>query len=254
MVRFYLTGRVLIEAGPLIVDEAELGGRQGRLLLAYVVLERRRPAPLEDLIDLLWPADPPAAAQVSVRALVSKLRRSLDRAGLPHDALTTASGCLYLRLPGNTAAWVDFESAATAVDAAEGRLRSGRPADAFAFATTANAVSARDFLPGEAAPWAVARRGELRGIRIRAMEAIIDIMCRLKQWPVAVKVAEDLVALEPLRETAYIWLMRADAGAGNRAEALQAYHRCRSILGEELGVSPSSELESVFESMLRAAR
>ena len=79
-------------------------------------------------------------------------------------------------------------------------------------------------------------------------------MCRLKQWSVGVKVAEDLVALEPLRETAYGWLMRANAGSGNRAEALRAYHRCRSILGEELGVSPSRELESVFESMLRPTR
>ena len=251
--RFYLTGRVLIEAGQLVIDEAELGGRQGRLLLAYLVLERRRPAPLEDLIDLVWPENPPGAALTSIRALVSRLLRSLDRSGFSHDALTTASGCLQLRLPGK-AGWVDFETAATSVDAAEGKLRHDQAAEAFGFATTANAIAARDFLPGETAPWAVGRRAELRRIRIRAMEAIIDTMCRLKQWSVGVKVAEDLVALEPLRETAYGWLMRANAGSGNRAEALRAYHRCRSILGEELGVSPSRELESVFESMLRPTR
>jgi DNA-binding SARP family transcriptional activator len=73
------------------------------------------------------------------------------------------------------------------------------------------------------------------------------------QWPVAVKVAEDLVTLEPLRETAYGWLMRAQSGAGNRAEALRTYHRCREILGNELGVSPSRELSLVFDELLRAS-
>lgn len=39
--RFYLTGRVLIETPKRTIDEAKLGGRQGRLLLAYLVLSGR---------------------------------------------------------------------------------------------------------------------------------------------------------------------------------------------------------------------
>src|SRR5438105_2051803 len=110
MIRLYLTGRVLIEAPRATIDESELGGRQGRLLLAYLVLERSRPSPLDELIDLLWPEVPPASPEVSIGALVSRLRRSLDRAGLRRDGLTTASGCLQLHLPGK-AAWVDFATA-----------------------------------------------------------------------------------------------------------------------------------------------
>jgi DNA-binding SARP family transcriptional activator len=253
MVRIYLTGRLLIESPSCMVDEAGLGGRQCRLLFAYLVLERSRPAPIDELIDLLWPEEPPAQPHVSVRALVSRLRNSLDRVGTARDLLTTASGCLQLQLPG-AAFWIDFETAATAVDAAEGMLRQGRPSEAFPLATTANAISSRDFLPGEPAPWAVGRRAELRGIRVRAMEAVIDIMCRVKQWAVAVKVATDLVGLEPLRETAYEWLMQAQVGAGNRAEALRTYRRCQSILAEELGVSPSRQLQSALERVLQTSR
>lgn len=249
--RFYLTGRVLIETPKRAIDEAKLGSRQGRLLLAYLVLERARPTPLDELVDLLWPAGPPGAPHVSLRALISRLRGALDQAGLPRQALTTASGCLQIPFPGPNL-WVDYEAAATAVDAAEGKLRQGDPAAAFASAATATAISARDFLPGESSAWAVGRQAELRNIRVRAMEAMIDIFSRRHQWSVAVKVAQDLVRLEPLRETAYGWLMRAQAGIGNRAHALETYHRCRRILAEELGLSPSGRLEHLYEQLLRS--
>ena len=250
MVRVYLTGRVLIEGASATIEEREFGGRQGRLLLAHLVLERTRPSPLDELIDLLWVEQPPAAAHVALRALVSRLRGALDRGGLPRQTLTTLSGCLQIHLPAHTT-WVDFEAAASAVDAAEGRLRQGDPMGAFPFATTASAISSRDFLPGEPAAWVVGRQAQLRNIRIRALEAITDVFCRVRQWPVAVKVAQDLVTLEPLRETGYGWLMRAQVGAGNRAEALQTYDRCRRVLAEELGVSPSGELAGLHEQVLR---
>lgn len=250
MLRVYLTGRILLETPSVTVDETELGGRQGRLLLAYLVLERKRPAPMDELVDLVWPHAPPALPEVSIRALVSRLRRSLDRLGLTGHPLSTVSGCLQVHLPGS-ATWVDFEAAATDIDAAEGSLRASDPAAAFPLAATATSIGARDFLPGETAAWAVGRRAQLRGIRVRAMEAMADVLCRLGQWSVAVKVAEDLVGLEPLRETAYGWLMRAQVGAGNRGEALLTYHRCRKHLSEELGVSPSRQLESIFSEVVR---
>ena len=46
--------------------------------------------------------------------------------------------------------------------------------------------------------------------------------------------------------------MRAHALAGNRAEALRVYARCRQILSEELGVDPSPPTESVYLEILRA--
>ncbi len=206
---------------------------------------------MDELVDLLWPDQPPTAPEVSIRALVSRLRRSLQEVGLSGSALTTASGCLQISLAPD--AWIDFEAAMTDIDAAEGHLRAGNAAAAFPPAATASAISGRDFLPGDMAPWAVAKRSELRQTRIRGLEAMADVLGRLGQWPVAAKVAQDLVALEPLRETAYVWLMRAQAGAGNRGEALLTYHRCRERLKHELGVAPSAALERLFKDLLRPA-
>jgi pentatricopeptide repeat protein len=65
--------------------------------------------------------------------------------------------------------------------------------------------------------------------------------------------AEEALRLEPFRESTYRTLMRAHAAAGNRAEALRVYQRCRDLLAEELGVDPSGETEGLYLGMLRSA-
>jgi len=60
------------------------------------------------------------------------------------------------------------------------------------------------------------------------------------------------VRLEPFRETAYQLLMKRHAAAGDRAEALRVYARCREVLRDELGVDPSPQTEAVFLEILRA--
>ena len=66
----------------------------------------------------------------------------------------------------------------------------------------------------------------------------------------AVQTAEELVTLEPFRESGYRLLMQAHAANGNRAEALRAYERCRVLLKDELGVSPDVETEAVYRDLL----
>jgi 8-oxo-dGTP pyrophosphatase MutT (NUDIX family) len=69
----------------------------------------------------------------------------------------------------------------------------------------------------------------------------------------AAKWAQEAIALEPFRESGYRRLMHAHAAAGNRAEALQTYERCRRLLAEELGAYPSPETESIYRELLGTA-
>jgi DNA-binding SARP family transcriptional activator len=50
-----LCGRFEVAIGDRLVG-SRLPGRQGRLMFAYLVCHRSRPATRDELIDLLWPA------------------------------------------------------------------------------------------------------------------------------------------------------------------------------------------------------
>jgi DNA-binding SARP family transcriptional activator len=69
--------------GPTVIEwdgerlEARLPGRQGRLLFAYLVLNRHRLATRDALVEALWPGEHPSATQTGLNALISKLRKVL---------------------------------------------------------------------------------------------------------------------------------------------------------------------------------
>ena len=56
--------------------------------------------------------------------------------------------------------------------------------------------------------------------------------------------ADAVVAVErePLRERRWAQLMLARHRSGRQVEALRAFQRVRTLLGEEFGVDPSAEL------------
>ncbi|MDQ2825721.1 MAG: tetratricopeptide repeat protein, partial [Actinomycetota bacterium] len=77
-----------------------------------------------------------------------------------------------------------------------------------------------------------------------------DAAAACRDWAGAQRAAEEAVTVEPFRESAHLRLMEAHAGAGNRGEALRAYERCRQLLADELGVSPSASTEAAYVVLL----
>src|SRR5213078_1098267 len=119
-----------------------------------------------------------------------------------------------------------------------------------AAAESAESLARRPFLPGEDGAWVEQKRRDLVDIRERALSVLADACLRSGAAREAAKWAEELISVSPFREAGYRRLMEAHAAAGNRAEALQVYERCRLLLAEELGTYPSPETEAVYRELL----
>ena len=250
MLRVYLTGEVQVEHGERLLRESQLPGRQGRLAFAYLAVERERAVSQSELAELLWPEGVPTSWTVALSAIVSKLRSRLGGAGLSRsEVLVQAFGCYQLRLPDG--AWVDVEAAAAALHQAEGALLSGDPLAAYGPALIATVISRRPFLPGEEAPWPERRRGDLADRLVRSLECLSHASAANGERALALAHAREVVRIEPFRESGYRLLMSLLCAHGERAEAVRVYEQCRSILAEELGVSPSSETADLHRQLLR---
>lgn len=248
MVRIYLSGRMTIEGDGLLLGPRAFPGQQGRTAFAYLVGEGG-PVPRSDLADVLWPDRPPPSWSASLSAIASKLRALLSRAGLDGSAvLTAADGCYELRLPPE--AWIDHEAAANGIHEAEAALEAGRPRRAYGPSAVALLIARRSFLPGRDGRWLDARRRKLASIRVRALECRGEIYLWNGEHALAAEAAREAVARRPFRESGYRVLMRAHLAAGNAAEALRVYERCRKLIVEELGVNPSPETKAVHSDVL----
>lgn len=186
-------------------------------------------------------------------AIFSKLRSTLKRAGWsPREATIQArSSSVTVRLPAHT--WVDVEDAVSSIDDAEGALRAGDAQRAWGYANVVVSIARRPLLPDHDAPWIEARRAALRSLLLRGLQCLATASDKVQQPTLAIQYAAEILAIEPFRETAYQQLMRLHAAIGDRAEALQVFERCRRLLRDELGTSPSPQTEAVFLKILQDA-
>lgn len=244
-IRLYVTGRLRAEAGARAIDESELPSRQGRLAFAYLATAHWRPVSRDELASALWPEALPRAWNGALSAVLSKLRARLSDVGI---AINTLSGAHQLSLPEET--WVDVDAAGSAIDEAEGLLRSGDARHAWGPANVAVAIARRPFLAGEDAAWVETWRTRLRDVHVRGLDCLWEITTENGEQALAAQMAEQSIELQPYRESGYRRLMRTHAAAGNRAEALRVWERCRRLLADDLGADPSPETATLYLELL----
>jgi len=238
--RIHLCGRLTAEVDGDRV-EAELPGRQGRLLFGYLVLNRRRPVRRDELAAALWEDDPPAAPDAALSALLSKLRRRFRIEGRSE---------LGLELPAD--AWIDVEAVGEALHRAEGAVGRSDWASAWGPARVAQHIAARELLHGETAAWLAEHRRRLGEAYERALELAAQACLELggSELHTAERAARTLVTVAPYRESGYRWLMVTLERRGNRAEALRVYDELRLRLRDDLGTAPSPATQELHRTLL----
>jgi WD40 repeat protein/DNA-binding SARP family transcriptional activator len=252
--RIVLAGRIAVQVGGRTVDERVLPGRQPRLALALLVVERRRPVTSEELAENLWPERRPDTWQTALRGVVSRVRGFVETSGLgPRDAVQAHAGTYQLLPP--TGLEVDIERAVADTGFAAAALAVEDAAGAADLAARARAVLARPLLPGVDGPWVEAERRELALALHGALDVLGEARLRVGDLAGAATAAEAAIAADPFRESAYRLLIRALTAAGDGAAGLRAYDRCRVLLADQLGVDPAPETQALhLELLQRPAR
>jgi DNA-binding SARP family transcriptional activator len=245
-----LAGRVSVTTPDRVVDARLLFGCQGRLVLAMLVLERRRPVPRAELADLLWPDGRIRTWEPAVRCVVSKVRAFLIACGLAGTVLPGGGdGTYQLQLPDGVE--VDIESADSAVAAARRELDDGHPRKAGELAEQARGIATMPFLPDAHGEWVEGMRDRMRETLLWSHCVLGEAYTRDGRHELALQALGRAIELAPFREPTYRLLMRAHMAAGNRAEAVRAYHRCRGFLADELGVEPAADTTELHLALLR---
>ena len=224
--------------------EDRLPGRRGRVLFAYLVLNRGRALPRDELLMAGWGEDAPAEARNALNVLLSKLRHGLGANRLQGRAEVE------LLLPPPTCA-----AGGAPVGGPPGpasAIAAGGGGQAWGPAGIAYHVATRPFLSGLEARWIDQWRRRLEDVRLRGLEcfAVASLGLGGPALAQAEERARMLTELAPYHETGHRILMEALERRGNVAEALRAYERLRVLLREELGIAPSPTVQAVHRRLL----
>lgn len=243
--RIQLCGAITAEVGGRRVD-AQLPGRQGRLLFVYLVLGRATPFSRDELAAAIWPDHAPAKAEAGLRVVLSRLRAVLGA--------ETITGRAEVRFDLGADVRVDLETAEAKIHEAEAAAVVEDWPRAMAAAAAAYAISGRGFLAGEDAPWVAERRALLEDVHLRALEfdATASLHVGGSELAAVKRDARRLMHLSPYRESGYRLLMEALEAEGNGAEALVVYEQLRTLLRDDLGTTPSPKTLAVHRRLLEA--
>jgi DNA-binding SARP family transcriptional activator len=192
----------------------------------------------------LWPGRLPSSWQTALRAIISKVRLSLDAAGVGPVAIQNAFGCYQLHL---TDGWLDLDRAAEAAHDADADLAHGNPARAAANATVTCIICSRPFLPGAYGPWTLHQRDRIRDLHLRARQCLAEARAAIGDFTRSAQAAELALALDPYREPTYQRLIRSRALAGDRLGAASVFLRYRRLIETELGIEPSPATVAAFQ-------
>jgi predicted ATPase/DNA-binding SARP family transcriptional activator len=226
--------------------EVAVGGPRVRSLLALLLLNDGRVVTAGTLIDGLYGENPPGDAANALQSQVSRLRRGLR-----------GTGCRVELHP----AGYRLDVAPEAVDARrferlarDGRraLAAGDPAGAAGLLRDGLALWRGPALADVTdAPFAGTAATGLEELRVAALTDRLAAELALGERAALVPELRDLVAAYPLREGPRGLLMRALAGCGRQAEALEVFEDARRLLADELGADPSPELAATHLAILR---
>jgi DNA-binding SARP family transcriptional activator len=241
--RIQLCGRLVVRLGGQRVEDA-LPGANGRLLFAYLVLNRLRRMDRDELLMAVYGEEAAPDHQPRMSVLLSKLRRAVGPELL--------SGRSEIELVLAPDAFVDVEAAFEAAHRAESHVANGEWAEAWGPSGVAYYVASRPLLQGHDRPWLDEWRRRLDDVRLRGLECFAAASLGLggPTLPRAEECGRRLIALAPYRETGYRILMQTLEQRSNNAEALLVYDRLRVLLRDQLGVAPSPAVQSVYRRLL----
>jgi DNA-binding SARP family transcriptional activator len=214
-------------------------------LFAYLVLHRNVPQTRQRLAFEFWPDSTEAQARTNLRRELHHLRQGLPDAD--RFLLTDAKTLQWNPHAPFVLDVAEFERALATAETAE---RSADVKNARTFWEQAIALYGGDLLPSCEDEWIVPEREHLRQKLLHALESLTCLSEAEGDYRAAIRFAQRLLELQPLHETSYAALMRSHHKNGDRANALQVYHRCMTVLREELGIDPSANTRKLYEQML----
>jgi DNA-binding SARP family transcriptional activator len=233
--RAHLLGPFRAYLGERLLEGGAWRSQQVRTILKILLVRRGRVVTADQLIEQLWPDEDPETARRHLHVRVSQLRRILDPDRCSPVVLTVGDG--YTLDPSSCQ--VDAAEFEALAEQARGAMEDGRWAPAIEAYEAAHALYRGDLLEEDLyQDWVYGERERLRERHLMVLTELAECYAQQGRYRRAIACCHQVLAADRCREAAYARLMLYHYYAGEQAQALRSYERCRHVLAAELGVEP----------------
>lgn len=223
-----------------------VGGRPQKLclLLSFLILERPRPVPWEELAGLIWRDKSVDSSSLNaLKAILHRARSWLDQLGegTGRTLILTRQGCCQ---------WNPEQPVTLDAEEFSRLIRAGEQAPAeerLELWVRALELYRGDFLPAlGSCPWAASVSADLHEKYLRASLQVLPLLDGQGRTQEAAELTGSVFALEPLREDLCQWRLETLLRLERHKEAAQTYEGFQERLLASQGIMPSDRLRELY--------
>jgi DNA-binding SARP family transcriptional activator len=223
-------------------------GHRGRLLLAYLLVNRGRPQGRDELGTAFWPDAAPSVVRNRLHVALYGLRRDLRR-------LTEHPIVVYgprgFGLDAGVSLWLDIEEFESALATARDH-QPGAPGQALGWYETALGLYRGELLAD--APfeeWAHVYRERLRLQYLETLDQVAQGRFEAGRYADCLDACQQLLPGELCREELHRLAMRCYTRLNQPHLAIRQYHQCERQLRDDLGLVPAEPTRQLYERIRR---
>ena len=213
----------------------------------------------EQLSDLLWLESDGDVAHSNLKMTLSRLRKliGVEDAVLFQDGKLTidtrycwVDAWVFERIFGQIEAGFKSLTKKNREDTGEDEKRAGME-KIMRLSDKAIGIYKGHFLPADAEySWAISCHERLRSKFLRLVIMSGECLKQAEQWEKAIEHYQRALEVDNLAEEFYRHLMVCYKVLGRQAEAEKLYSRCCKTLSTVLGIEPSSEMRTLYQSVI----
>jgi DNA-binding SARP family transcriptional activator len=219
-------------------------------LLKYLLLHGNRRVRRDTLMDVFWPSSSPKAARNNLNVTIYQLRSIMsEHEGEQHVVYRDGS----YRLNPALTVWSDAEEYSEQLIRGRQAELAGDTWAALAAYERARELYRGPLLEGDASgEWFLDAQERFHNEHCTMMENLAARLLEAGDAEGARERGEQLLQVDPCRETAHRLMMRCYARLEQPHLVVHQYRRCRDVLRRELAVEPAPETTELFRALVPA--
>ena len=251
VIRFF--GTFSIQHSDVVISENDNRSKKLWKLLEYILQNRGRQIPQEELLRLLWSessmGDNPMS---SLKTLLHRVRNTLDQLNVEESRqLVLQHAGTYYWNPG-VPVWVDTDEFEAIAESAK---RVDIPEEKLNYALRAMAMYKGPYLSGNyvGEAWADEPSKRYQQLYLYCYNAAIQILAGESRYDEIVFLSRHAIEIEPSEELYYYNLISALIEKGAWDEALNAYEEVLDLFYHTYRKTPSDRLRALYRGIVRSS-
>lgn len=221
--------------------------------LAFLLLNRHRQFHRSLLTGHFWGGANEHQARRCLSTALWRLRRELEPDGTPQGTFILARESGEIGFNCQSSYWLDVSSFEEKVTFGLRHSPTEMNPDEVEALREATALYRGDLLEGLYSDWVLIHRERLRSQYVKCLNQLMRYHRARHEYDQSLTYGEQILQIDPLRETTHREMMHLYASKGERSRAIQQYQRCHQTLLQELGIQPMTETQALYHRLFSSS-